>query len=80
MAENRIIVSSNADDFRKLVRQAVDHPGLAVLLDAVGRPQPIVLGTVLASAVDAVIAAGGTARGRVFEIAVSAWVRNYAMP
>ena len=79
MAENRIIVSSNADDFRKLIRQAVNHPGLAVLLDAVGRPQQIVLGTVLASAVDAVIAAGGTARGRVFEIDASTRVRNYAM-
>ena len=43
MAEDRIVMTSNADDFRKLARHAEAHPGLAVLLDAVGRGQQIEL-------------------------------------
>jgi predicted nuclease of predicted toxin-antitoxin system len=45
VAEDRIIMTNNADDFRKLARRTPDHPGLAVLLDAVGRAQQITLAT-----------------------------------
>jgi predicted nuclease of predicted toxin-antitoxin system len=78
--EDRIIVTSNADDFRKLVRRVEAHPGLAVLLDAVGRRQQIVLGTALANAVEAMRVAGGIARGRWFEINALGRVRSYRMP
>jgi predicted nuclease of predicted toxin-antitoxin system len=36
IAQDRIVVTSNADDFRKLAQHAAAHPGLAVLLNAVG--------------------------------------------
>jgi predicted nuclease of predicted toxin-antitoxin system len=78
--EDRIIVTSNADDFRKLARRATAHPGLAVLRDAVGRQQQMILGTALALAIDAAIARGGTARGRLFEVDASARVRDYRIP
>ncbi len=80
IAEDRIIVTSNTDDFRRLARRAGAHPGLAVLVDAVGRQQQIVLGTALANAVDAAIVRGRTARGRLFEIDASGRVRDYRMP
>lgn len=80
VAEDRIVMTSNAVDFRKLARHAAGHPGLAVLLDAVGRQQQITFGTKLANAVDAMIASGGTARGRLFEIDRSARVRDYPLP
>jgi predicted nuclease of predicted toxin-antitoxin system len=67
-SEDRIVVTSNAEDFRKLARNSEAHSGLAVLLDAVGRQQQIELGTELANTIDATITAGGTARGRLFEI------------
>jgi predicted nuclease of predicted toxin-antitoxin system len=79
-AEDRIVVTSNADDFRKLARHSEAHPGLAVLLDAVGRQQQIELGTVLANAIDAVITSGGSARGRFFEVDTSGQVRGYQLP
>ena len=44
IAEDRIIVTSNADDFRRLGAQTPAHPGLAVMLDAVGRAQQLTLG------------------------------------
>jgi predicted nuclease of predicted toxin-antitoxin system len=37
IAEDRIIMTSNADDFRKLGARTPAHPGLAVMLHAVGR-------------------------------------------
>jgi hypothetical protein len=61
-------MTSNADDFRKLVLHAETHPGLAILLDAVGREQQIELGTTLANEIDAVFIADGNVHGRVFEI------------
>jgi predicted nuclease of predicted toxin-antitoxin system len=78
--EDRIIMTSNADDFRKLVRHAAAHPGLAILLDAVGREQQIELGATLANSIDAVFIADGKAHGRVFEIDASGRVRGYQLP
>ena len=80
MVEDRIVMTNNADDFRKLARQVPNHPGLAVLLDAVGREQQISLGTKLANAIDAMIAAETTARGRLFEIDRAGQVRDYRLP
>jgi len=50
IAEDRIIVTSNADDFRSLGARMPAHPGVAVMLDAVGRAQQLTLGVVLANA------------------------------
>jgi len=36
--ERRIIVASNADDFRQLGAQTPAHPGLAVMLDGAAGP------------------------------------------
>ena len=60
VAEDRIVVTSNAEDFRQLGRRTPDHPGLAVMLDAVGLAQQLELGVKLAT----VIEAAEIARGR----------------
>ena len=62
IAEDRIIMTSNADDFRRLGARTPAHPGLAVMLDAVGRARQLTLG--LANAIHS----AGTAHGRLFEI------------
>jgi predicted nuclease of predicted toxin-antitoxin system len=80
LAESRIIVTSNADDFRRLVRRETRHPGLAVLIDAVGRQQQIALGTALANAIDATVSAERTAHGLLFEIDATGRVRQYRLP
>jgi predicted nuclease of predicted toxin-antitoxin system len=79
-AGDRIIVTSNVGDFRKLARHVEVHPGLAVLLDAVGRQQQIELATALAYTIDAAIATGGTAHGRLFEIDAAGRVRDSQLP
>jgi len=64
IAEDRIIMTSNADDFRRLGARTPAHPGLAVMLDAVDRAQQRTLGIGLANAIDS----AGTTHGRLFEI------------
>ena len=64
IADDRIIVTSNAEDFRRLGAGTPTHPGPAIMLDAVGRAQPLTLGVGLADAIDN----AGTAHGRLFEI------------
>jgi len=41
IAENRIVVTGNADDFRQLARNVEGHPGLAIIREAAGRGQQI---------------------------------------
>ena len=80
MVENRIVVTSNADGFRRLARGATDHPGMAVMVTAVGRQQQIAPGTALANAIERSITDRGTARGWLFEIDASGRVRDYRLP
>ena len=49
--EDRILVTSNADDFRQLGVQTPAHPGLAVMLDGGGRAQQLTLGVRFAAAI-----------------------------
>jgi predicted nuclease of predicted toxin-antitoxin system len=76
IGEDRIIVTSNADDFRKLGSRASTHPGLAVVLDAVGRAQQLALGVRLANAIES----AGSAHNRLFEIDHTGTVRDYKLP
>jgi predicted nuclease of predicted toxin-antitoxin system len=76
IAEDRIVMTGNADDFRKLGAQTAAHPGLAVMIDAVGRAQQLALGISLANAIDG----AGTTRGRLFEIDRSGIMRSYKLP
>jgi predicted nuclease of predicted toxin-antitoxin system len=45
IADDRIIVTSNAEDFRRLGARTPTHPGPAIMLDAVGRAQQQTLGS-----------------------------------
>lgn len=76
VAERRVVMTSNADDFRKLMRAVPGHPGLAIVLDAVGRRRQVELGALLAAA----IAAAGLANGQLFEIDAVGCVRTYRLP
>ena len=76
VVEDRIVVTNNAEDFRQLGRRTPDHPGLAVMLDAVGLTQQLVLGVQLATAIEA----AETARGRLFEIDRLGTVRTFKLP
>ena len=76
VAEGRVVVTNNADDFRALMRAVPGHPGLAVLLDAGGRQRQIELGTVVAAAIKTV----GSAAGRVFEVNRAGRVRSFPLP
>jgi predicted nuclease of predicted toxin-antitoxin system len=40
VAEGRVVMTNNADDFRKLMRAVPGHPGLAVLLGCGGTAAP----------------------------------------
>ena len=73
---DRIIVTGNADDFRRLGTRTPAHPGLAVMLDAAGRAQQLTLGIGLANAIDS----AETARGHLFEIDSTGAVRDYKLP
>jgi hypothetical protein len=57
-------VTSNAEDFRRLGARTPAHPGLAIMLDAVGRAQQLTLGVALANAIHS----AETAHGRLFGI------------
>ena len=76
IADDRIIVTSNAGDFRRLGARTPTHPGLAIMLDAVGRAQQLTLGVGLANAIDS----AETAHGRLFEIDHAGTVRDYILP
>lgn len=76
IAEDRVVMTNNAEDFRKLGAGTPAHPGLAVMLDAVGRARQLALGVALANAVDI----SGAARGRLFEIDRAGNVRSYKLP
>ena len=76
IAEDRIIMTSNADDFRRLGARTPTHPGPAIMLDAVGRAQQLTLGVGLANAIDS----AETAHGRLFEIDHAGTVRDYILP
>ena len=76
IADDRIIVTSNAGDFRRLGARTPAHPGLAIMLDAVGRAQQLTLGVGLANAIDS----AETAHGRLFEIDHAGTVRDYILP
>jgi predicted nuclease of predicted toxin-antitoxin system len=68
ISEHRIVVTSNARDFRKLGRRNPQHPGLAVLLSATGQRRQIKLGGILASTISADVDRGALPNDRLFEI------------
>jgi predicted nuclease of predicted toxin-antitoxin system len=80
VAEGRIVVTSNGDDFRRLGRRAPSHPGLAIILEATGRQQQIRLGATIAAAIEARIDDGGSAVGCLFEIDRAGAIREYRLP
>ena len=75
VAEDWIVVTSNAEDFRQLGRRTPDHPGLAIMLDAVGLAQQLTLGVKLATAIEA----AEIDHGRLFEIDRHGTVRAFKL-
>jgi len=80
IAEHRVVVTSNGQDFRKLGRMSPEHPGVAVLLRASGRKEQIKLGVLLATTIEAEIHQGTPPDGRLFEIGADGVVRDYPLP
>jgi predicted nuclease of predicted toxin-antitoxin system len=80
LAERRIVITSNGEDFRRLGRRAPNHPGLAIILEATGRQQQMRLGARIAAAIEARIDAGGTTEGYLFEIDRTGTIRDYKLP
>jgi predicted nuclease of predicted toxin-antitoxin system len=80
IAENRVVMTSNGQDFRKLGRMSPEHPGLAVLLRASGRQEQIKLGVLLATAIEAEIRQGTPPDGRLFEIGADGIIRDHPLP
>ncbi|MEE3624099.1 DUF5615 family PIN-like protein [Nitrospirillum sp. BR 11752] len=80
LERQHIVVTSNADDFRRLGRASPGHPGLAILLDAVGRQQQVALTVILAEAVEARLQAGEPAAGQLFEVDRAGAVRVFPLP
>jgi predicted nuclease of predicted toxin-antitoxin system len=73
---DRIVVTANSADFRSLGAARPNHPGLAILRDAVGQARQLALGSLLANAIDA----ARSQRGRVFEIDGKGNFRDYGLP
>jgi predicted nuclease of predicted toxin-antitoxin system len=80
LAEGRIVITSNGEDFRRLGRRAPNHPGLAIILEATGRQRQIQFGGSIAEAIEARIDAGGSAEGWLFEIDRAGTIRDYPLP
>ncbi len=80
VAEDRVIMTADGNDFRRLGRRMPSHPGLAVLRHAAGRQRQIAVGTRLVLAIDAAGQAGRQAGGRLFESDDSGDVREYRLP
>jgi predicted nuclease of predicted toxin-antitoxin system len=76
LAEGRIVMTNNADDFRELCVPHPVHPGVAFILDAVGRARQLSLGETLA----AHIASAPELMGYVFQIDRKAMVRTIKWP
>jgi predicted nuclease of predicted toxin-antitoxin system len=77
VAENRVLITNNGNDFRKLARRAPNHPGLGVIRDAGGRALQIKFAIDLPTAIEAY---PDSARNRLFEIDGKGVVRGYALP
>jgi hypothetical protein len=83
IAENRIVMTSNSQDFRKLGRMSPEHPGLAVLRRASDRQEQIKLGVLLTTAIEAEIRQGTPrtgGRSRMAPRAFSATTRSHEQP
>ena len=76
IADDRIIVTSNAEDFRRLGARTPARPGLAIMRDAVGRAQQLTFGAGLANAIHS----AETPHGRLFEIDRTGTMRDYILP
>ena len=79
VAEGRIVITSNGNDFRRLGRGSPSHPGLAIILAPSGLQQQIRFGADIAAAIDARISAGGAASGHLFEIDRIGTIRAYVL-
>jgi predicted nuclease of predicted toxin-antitoxin system len=77
VAENRVVITNNGDDFRKLARRRPDHPGLGIIRDAGGRASQIKFAIDLVTAIDVHPA---SARNRLFEVDGKGLVRDYPLP
>jgi predicted nuclease of predicted toxin-antitoxin system len=80
IAEHRVVMTSNGQDFRKLGERHPRHPGLAVFLSALGRAQQITPGEILAAAIHAEMGRGVPPDGRLFEIDAAGIISDYALP
>lgn len=80
IAEHRVIMTSNGRDFRKLGRNCPEHPGLAILLGALGRSKQIELGELLAHTITAKAIRGASPASRLFEVDPAGAVRDYSLP
>jgi hypothetical protein len=80
LAEGRIVMTSNGEDFRRLGRRAPSHPGLAIVLEATGRQRQIQFDGSIAEAIVARIDAGGSAEGWLFEFDRAGTIWDYPVP
>ena len=83
IAEHRVVMTNNGQDFRKLGRMSPEHPGLAVLRRASDRQEQIKLGVLLTTAIEAEIRQGTPrtgGRSRMAPRAFSATTRSHEQP
>jgi predicted nuclease of predicted toxin-antitoxin system len=80
VAEVRVVVTANAEDFRRLARARPGHPGLAILLAAGGRVRQIANGLKLATVIEEAMASGTGPGGYAYEVDRSGSVRRYPLP
>ena len=77
--ERRIIVTVNAEDFRKLASGAPDHPGL-IILPSVVKAKQIELATSVIDRILDDIKKGRRPEGHVYEIDAKGTIRRYKLP
>ncbi len=77
IAEHRIVITNNGDDFRRLARRQPGHPGLGVIREAGGRAAQIKFAVILVSAIEA---HPGSVGDRLFEIDGAGRVRDFILP
>lgn len=78
-SEGRVILTINAEDFRKLARANPGHPGL-IILPSVSRAAQIQLGETVIDRILADIKAGHRPKGHVYDVDAKGKVKRYKLP
>lgn len=78
--QDRMIVTENAEDFRRLAENNPGHPGLIVIAASVGKANQLHLVRIAVEKILADAEKGRTYKGHVYDVAADGRIRRYKLP